>query len=119
MSEQRREERKKAMIFTPVYEKDTGVLLGYLGDLTLQGAMIVGERPIETGKTLLLAVEFREVSEVPARRMILQARTAWCREEDRKTYFNTGVEFLTLSDENRSVIETVIERYKFIGKMPG
>ena len=119
MSDQRQEERKKAMIFTPVYDVEQKLLLGYLGDLTLKGAMIVGEKAVETGRNVTLAIEFREASEVPVKRLTLPARMAWCKLEEHKTHYNTGVEFIDLSDENRSVIEIVIERYKFVGGVPG
>jgi Tfp pilus assembly protein PilZ len=118
MSEQRKEERKILITFTPVYDLQKNNLLGYLGDLTLQGAMLVGNKPVEVNKKLTLAIEFHETPEIPATRMILPARVAWCRHEETSAYYNTGVEFLELTDQNKKVIEAILERYQFRRDMP-
>ena len=118
MSEQRKEERKKLMAFTPVYDHRKSNLLGYLGDLTLQGAMVVGDKPVEINKELTLAIEFHETPEVPATRMTLPARVAWCRHEEQSPYYNTGVEFLELTDQNKLVIAAILKRYQFSQDLP-
>lgn len=117
MNEHRKEERKKAMIFTPVYNNDTDVLMGYLGDLTLQGALMVSEMPVDTDKKFTLAIEFREASDVPTKQMIIPAQATWSRQEPDQTYFNTGFEFLEINEANKKVIETVLDGYQFIRKM--
>ena len=45
MSDKRKEERKSLMTFTPVYGLHPKTLLGYAEDLTVHGAMVVGEKP--------------------------------------------------------------------------
>ena len=118
MSEQRKIERKLLTTFTPVYDLHKKTLLGYLGDLTLQGAMLVGNKPVEINQDLTLAIEFHETPEIPATRMIIPARVAWCKHEKHSTYFNTGVEFLELTNENKLVIVVILERYEFRKEMP-
>jgi hypothetical protein len=49
MNNQRKESRKKFMAFTPVYDLNHKLLLGYIGDLTMKGAMVVGEKSVEVG----------------------------------------------------------------------
>lgn len=118
MSEKRKGERKKLMSFTPVYNSQTNILLGYLGDLTLLGAMLVGESAVEINKKMSLAIEFHETPEVPATRMTVPVRVAWCKKEEHPTYYNTGVEFLELTDLNKKVIEAILERYQFRNELP-
>jgi hypothetical protein len=118
MGEQRKEERKKLLTFTPVFDTGRNILLGYLGDLTLQGAMLVGNTPAEVDKNMTLAIEFHETPEIPATRMTIPARVAWCRREKNSAYFNTGVEFLELTVENKVVIEAILERYQFRQEPP-
>ncbi len=43
-SDRREESRKIMMAFTPVHDLNQGILLGYLRDLTLQGALVIGEK---------------------------------------------------------------------------
>jgi Tfp pilus assembly protein PilZ len=118
MSEQRKEERKILLTFTPVYDFHKKNLLGYLGDLTLQGAMLVGTKPVEINEELTLAIEFHETPETPATRMVVPARVAWCKHEKHSTYYNTGIEFLELTDLNRVVIAAILERYQFRKEPP-
>jgi hypothetical protein len=118
MDKQRAHERRKAMSFTPVYDSHSNVLLGYLGDLTLQGALLVGEKPVEANRKLTLAIEFRETSETPANRMLIPARVAWCRREDHLTFYNSGLEFTEMSEANKNVIEAILERFRFVREIP-
>jgi hypothetical protein len=118
MSDQRKGERRKVMTFTPVYDFHANILLGYLGDLTLQGALMVGEKPIEINRDLTLAIEFRETSETPATRMKIPAHVTWCRKEEHQTHYNTGLRFLEMTDPNKKVIEAVLSKYQFNREFP-
>ena len=118
MNEHRKEDRRKVMTFTPVYDLHENILLGYLGDLTLQGALMVSEKPMEPDRKITLAIEFRETSEIPATRMTIPAHVAWCRQEEHLTYYNTGFEFQEMTGQNKRVIEAILERYRFSREMP-
>ena len=114
MSDHRKESRKKLIAFTPVYDLLHKTLLGYIGDLTLQGIMVVGEKSVEINKHLTLGIEFPEgLPEVSARRVVIPARAAWCRQDDSPQYFNIGFEFVDISPENARIIEAILERYQF------
>ncbi|HNT53294.1 MAG TPA: PilZ domain-containing protein [Anaerolineaceae bacterium] len=113
MSNQRKVERKKLIKFTPVYDYPQKRLLGYLGDLTLQGAMMLGEKPMAADQTLTLMIAFHQTPETPATQVIQSARVAWCRQEKDSSFFNTGVEFLNLTANNQIIIEAILERYQF------
>ena len=119
MSRLRMERRRKLMTFTPVHDVHTNTLLGYLGDLTLKGALMVSEMPVEIGQTLTMTIEFHETPETsPVMHMIVSARVAWCRLEDRHTYYNVGMEFLNLTAQNRQLVEKVLEKYEVSHKTP-
>ena len=119
MSRIRMEKRRKVMTFTPVHDVHTNTLLGYLGDLTLKGALMLSERPVEIGQTLTMAIEFRDAPETsPSTHMIISARVAWCKLEEHHTHYNTGLEFLEMIEQNKKVIEAVLEKYEISRKMP-
>ena len=113
MGEQRKKERKKLVAFTPAYDRDENILLGYIRDLTLQGAMVSGETAVDIDHNVTLGIDFRETPETPAVRMRIPARVAWCMREEGSSSYNIGFEFLELSDQNKRVIEAVLERYQF------
>lgn len=114
MPAERKEPRKKLMAFTPVYELRHKILLGFVGDLTLQGAMVVGEKALEAERHFILGIEFPETPHMMGvTRIVVSARVAWCRQDDSLQEYNIGFEFIEMSEENRSVIETILERYQF------
>ena len=118
MTNQRKTERVKAMIFTAVYDLHGHVLLGFLGDLNLLGAMVVGEKAVETDRDITLEIEFRGATEVPGGRLTIPAHVAWSRQERETTYFHTGYEFLEMTEQTRQIIEALMARYKFSSEIP-
>ncbi len=120
MSKLRMEKRRKVMTFTPVYDLHADILLGYLADLTLKGALMVSEGEVEIDRTLTLAIEFRKTSEKPAKRkrMTIPARVVWCKPEEHRTHYNTGLEFQEMTEQNKKAIEAILEKYQFSREMP-
>jgi len=113
MQNQRKEERVKAMIFTAVYELHGHILLGFLGDLTTQGAMILGEKQIVTNRDLILSIEFQGATEVPGGRLTIPAHVAHCDVDRDTAYYHTGFKFLEVSEDDKEIIESLVARYKF------
>ncbi|CAG1012863.1 hypothetical protein ANAEL_04528 [Anaerolineales bacterium] len=114
MSTQRKEPRKKLMAFTPVYDLRHKTLLGFVSDLTMKGAMVIGEKSVEVEKHFILGIEFPEAPPtMSATRIVVPARVAWCRQEEGPQNFNIGFEFTEVSAENGAVVEAVLARYQF------
>ena len=114
MNNQRKESRKKLVAFTPVYDLLHKALIGYIGDLTPQGVMVIGEKPVEINKHLTLGIEFPDnESELLTMRVSISARAAWCRQDESPQYFNIGFEFIDVSSENGMIIEAILNRYQF------
>ncbi len=114
MNNQRKETRKKLMAFTPVYDLLHRSLIGYVGDLTPQGVMVIGQKQLEINKHLTLGIEFPDdESAAHTLKIVISARTAWCRLDETPQYFNVGFEFLDLCPENAKIIEAILNRYQF------
>ena len=118
MAEKRREERKTLVSFTPVYNLRNNYLLGYLRDLTVKGAMLEGYRLVEPNEKLIVGIEFTDAPEFSAGRLVLSARVAWCKHVENSNYYNIGMEFQELTDENKTVIAAVLGRYTFRPEPP-
>ncbi len=114
MDEHRRETRKQIMAFTLVYDKN-GKLLGYLANLTHQGVMVIGEKPLDVNSTVTLDIEFPdELSGGLGRKLMIAARVARCVPDvETPEEFNIGLEFTGVTPEHTRVIEALLDRYHF------
>lgn len=118
MDEQRKNERKKLIAFTPVYDCQRNLLLGHLGDLSMKGAMLIGKKPMDVNAQVMLAIGFPETPQFPARRATLAARVAWCRPEKNPQYYNVGFEFVNTDQENKAALKAILDKYRFRYKVP-
>ncbi|MCE9647799.1 MAG: PilZ domain-containing protein [Chloroflexi bacterium] len=103
----RKESRKKLVAFTPISDMTDGKLLGYVGDLTLKGLMVIGEKPVEIDRHLMLGLELLSMH------ITISARAAWCKRDGDTSYYMTGFEFLNVSPENLKIIKQILDRYEF------
>ena len=114
MSERRRETRRRLTAFTPVYDLHPRTLLGYLGDLTLRGAMVVGTNLTTINKETVLEISFpSDLPDVRTFKVTIPARVAWCRQDESPQYYNIGLEFLEVTPENAELFEQILARYHF------
>lgn len=118
MQERRKEERKNLMAYTQVFDLYGGVLLGYLGDLTLQGGMVIGEREIAKNTELTLAIELPELPGVTALRITIPSRVVWSHQDISPEYFNVGFEFQEVTEFQKNVIQAIIDNYQFRRDVP-
>ena len=113
MQERRKVQRKNLMAYTQVFDLYGGPLLGYLGDLHLQGAMVIGSKPMKENIELTLAIELPDLPDITATRITIPARSAWCQQDISPEFFNIGFEFKEVAPEQRLVIEAIMKNYEF------
>ncbi|MDD2921892.1 MAG: PilZ domain-containing protein [Anaerolineales bacterium] len=113
MKERRKEQRKNLMAFTQVYDLYRGNLIGYLGDLTLMGAMAIGEKPPAENAELTIAIELPELKNINVLRIALPARVAWVKQDISPQFFNIGFEFKEVTPEQTKAIQAIIANYEF------
>jgi hypothetical protein len=119
MRERRKQERKNLVAYTQVYDLYGGFLIGYLGDLSLRGAMIITEKRMKPDLEITLGIEIPELPDVKAVRMSLAARVAWCEQDLSPQYFNVGFEFKDVTASQKKLIESIIKHYEFRRDVPG
>jgi hypothetical protein len=108
------EPRRKLMAFTPVYDLHPRILLGYLGDMTLKGALIVGTTLVTIKKETELEINFpSDHPDMSVLRAIIPARIAWCRKDESPDYYNIGVQFTEVSADNAETLQYILDRYHF------
>lgn len=114
MDDRRKEIRKKLMTFTVVHDGH-GRLLGYLANLTMQGAMVMSENPLAVQVPVTLVIDFP--NELPgglARRLDIAARVARCVPDVENPHeFNLGFEFTEVTPAQAQIITALLDRYHF------
>jgi hypothetical protein len=118
MQDRRKLPRKDLMSYSQVFDLGEGRLIGYLGDLTLLGAMVIGDEPLAEGEKLTISIQLPELPEVSATRLTLPVRVVRCQQDLSPEYFNIGLEFEQVTDEQKKIIEAVLDNYEFRRQPP-
>ncbi len=118
MRERRKQERKTLVAYTQVFDLYGGILLGYLGDLTMSGAMIISERPMQPETETTISIALPELPDIKTVRMNLLARVAWCERDISPEFFNVGFEFKEVEPDQKKLIEAIIANYEFRRNLP-
>jgi len=118
MQERRKAQRKNLMAYTQVFDLYGGYLLGYLGDLNLRGAMVIGNKLMTENTELTLAIELPDLPNISVPRIAIPARVVWHQQDISPEFFNVGFEFKEVTPEQKTVIEAIIKNYEFRRDMP-
>jgi hypothetical protein len=118
MQERRKVQRKNLMAYTQVFDLHGGYLLGYLGDLHLNGAMVIGNKMITENTALTLAIELPDLPNINTPRITIPARVVWYQQDISPEYFNVGFEFKEVTPEQKNVIEAIMKNYEFRRDIP-
>jgi hypothetical protein len=113
MHERRKQARKNLMSFSQVFDLSEGRLIGYLGDLNLSGAMVIGDHPMEIDSELSISIQLPELPKINVPSMALPVRVAWCHKDLSPEFLNIGLEFKLVTAEQKNIIEAVMENYEF------
>jgi hypothetical protein len=118
MQDRRKLPRKDLMSYSQVFDLSQGKLIGYLGDLNLIGAMVIGDEALKVNEKLTISIQLPELPRINTGRLALPVRVVRCHPDLSPEYFNIGVEFEEINDEQKKVIEAVIENYEFRRQAP-
>lgn len=118
MQDRRKLPRKDLMSYSQVFDVNQGKLIGYLGDLNLIGAMVIGDEPLKVNEKLTISIQLPELPKINATRLALPVRVVRCHQDVSPEYFNIGVEFELITDEQKNIIEAVLENYEFRRQAP-
>ena len=113
MQERRKDQRKNLMAYTQVFDLSAGSLLGYLGDLHLSGAMVIGEKAMAEDTEITIAIELPDLPNISITRLTLPVRAAWCEQDISPEFFNIGFEFKEVTPVQCKVIEAIMKDYEF------
>jgi hypothetical protein len=118
MQDRRKLPRKDLMSYSQVFDLAQGKLIGYLGDLNLIGAMVIGDESFKVEDKLNISIQLPELPKINVTRLVLPVRVVWCNQDLSPEYFNIGLEFERVTDEQKKIIEAVLENYEFRRQPP-
>jgi hypothetical protein len=113
MKERRKQPRKNLMSYSQVFDLSEGRLIGYLGDLNLSGAMVIGDQPMEIDSELSISIQLPELPKINVPSMALPVCVVWCNKDLSPEFLNIGLEFKLVTDQQKNIIEAVMENYEF------
>jgi len=113
MDDRRRLPRKYLIIFSRVFERTLGKLLGYLSDLSESGGMIISEEPLQVGTTITLRLDLPDPNVFQTHNLYIDARVARCDTDLSPAFYDIGLEFLDVTPEKNLIIHRMMEVYEF------
>lgn len=118
MQERRKQPRKDLMSYSQVFNVDGGYLLGYLGDLTELGAMVISDDEVKPHTELTVQIQLPELDNFSDETITLPVRVAWCKRDLSPEYFNVGMEFKAVTARQRDIIRAILDNYEFRRQTP-
>jgi hypothetical protein len=118
MQERRKQPRTDLMSYSQVFDLYSGKLIGYLGDLNQLGAMVIGDESLKINDRMTISIQLPELPDIKASRMVLPVRVAYCQKDLSPEYYNIGLEFEIVTDNQKNVIDSIVENYEFRRQSP-
>ena len=118
MQDRRRQTRKDLMSYSQVHNLQNGELIGYLGDLTELGAMVISDQLVDSDTSLHISIELPELPDIQDSTMIISVRVAYCHQDISPEYYNLGLEFNSITEKQMSIIKAVMTNYEFRRQSP-
>ncbi len=109
MKKNRRDQIRRATSdYFIVYDRQSGVLIGRIGDLSRTGMKLVTPEPIGERIVLECRLVFPRIIKGVAE-LELDTTCMWCRENEEVGWYESGHAFNKLSDETRQIVETLVK----------
>ncbi len=112
MQDRRKFKRRFIMYYTRVIDLTTGAVLGYLVDLSADGAMVVSEEVFVPGKRYRLRMDVPEEFSGKAC-LDFEAECVWSRSDTDPRFFDSGFRLRDVPDSDIELIERIIQEYGF------
>lgn len=110
MGDQRKLARRRTSEYFIVYERETERIVGRLVNLTIAGAMVIGEDPVDVPS--VIKCKLRLPQSVEGRQeIIFDAESRWCKKNNHTDWYETGYKFINVSDVDAKLITLVTREW--------
>lgn len=107
-----RTKRNHLIMYLKVYNTIENEFLGHLGDITLEGLMILSDKPLDINKISTLKCML-PIKDNQARDLEIQAKCVWSNKDLNDQYYANGFKFHDIDDNTRLNIEHLIDDLGF------
>ncbi len=108
----RKLKRRHLIYYLRVYDRNTGVLIGHMADITTGGVMLVSESSIKTNKDFDFKMTLP--AEIAGNRDItFNASSVWCKKDVNPDFYATGFKINNIESKDAKLIETLIAFFGF------
>lgn len=112
MPERRKLKRRYLMYYSRVFDRKDGRLLGYLSDITPEGAMLISEEPITPGIVYRLRMDLPE-EDFNKAHMSFEAHCIWSKPDVHPQFYMSGFQLINIPGDDVQIIERMIQEYGF------
>jgi hypothetical protein len=115
MEERRKTNRRHLAFFTRLFDRHTGQLLGYLANLTKEGAMLICDLPLPVGKIYRMYMDLTEI-DFGKPHLEFTGECLWCHpDEIDPITFNAGFRLSDLDEQDIAIIDRIVSDYSLRG----
>jgi len=101
------------MFYSRVFNRQTGEIIGYLGDLSAQGMMVIAEHPLDANEQFEISMDLPE--EIYARPSLnFSVQSIWCKPDLDPAFFTIGFKLLNPVPEDVRIVHRILNDYGLI-----
>jgi len=105
MKKQREQKRSHLTYYFEVVDADSGVHVGNIADITVDGLMLLAKDVIDTGERKHLKIVSKEAD---FQSIEFESECRWCRVDVNPSYYDVGFHMDNISEDDRARIKDLI-----------
>ena len=110
--EKRKTQRYKLIYCPEVFNNDTNELIGYIDDISLQGAMVISYKYFTVRDIFNVRLSFPQ-GKYSVNYLDIEVACVRCYQDINPDYFNIGLLFNNISSSEQEIISYFIDDYQF------
>lgn len=112
--EQRRIPRHHLSAYLCVYNSRTGRPMGYIGNISREGIMVICALPVMLDQEYELELQLPDLDDpLGAQRLAFRARSHWCRADVTPSHFDCGFSVITNRDAFAGLAHALQRYFRF------
>ncbi|RPI31962.1 MAG: PilZ domain-containing protein [Chloroflexota bacterium] len=112
MEDRRKLKRRYLLFYSRVFDMKSGRLIGYLSNITPEGASLICDEPVTTDTTYRLRMDLPEEG-FNRDHLMFDAKAVYCKPDVDPNFFVTGFQLQGVPNEDIDIIQRIVQEYGF------